>query len=81
MQSMVSGGSQLEATSEEHWTTDEDAMDTPGLTRIPNSPVPQQGPQPSRVLSEPARLAAEAVMNTYLSYYVGRDESGLGPFN
>ena len=61
---MVSGGSQLEAASEEQWTTDEDAIDTPGLTRTPNSPVPQQGPRPQRVPSEPARLAAEAVMNT-----------------
>ena len=64
VQSMASGGSPLEAASEEQWTTDEDAIDTPGLTRTPNSPVPQQGPRPQRVPSEPARLAAEAVMNT-----------------
>ena len=62
--SVVSGGLQLEATSEEHWTTDEDAIDTPGKTRTPNSPVLQQGPQPQGVPSEPARLAAEAVMRT-----------------
>ena len=64
VQSMVSGGLQLEATSEEHWTTDEDAIDTPGRTRTPNSPVPQQDLRPNRVPSEPARLAAEAVMRT-----------------
>ena len=34
------------------------------MTRTPNSPVPQQSPQPQRVPSEPARLAAEAVMRT-----------------
>ena len=62
MPSMVSGGLQLEAASEEQWTNDDDAIDTPGLTRTPNSPVPQQGPPPQRVHSEPARLAAEAVM-------------------
>ena len=61
-ESTVSGGLQLDALSEEHWTTDEDAIDTPGVTRTPNSPVPQQGPQPRRVHSEPACLAAEAVM-------------------
>ena len=65
VQSMVSGDLPLEATSGEHWTIDEDAMDTPGQTRTPNSPVPQQGPQPQRVPSEPARLAAEAVMGTF----------------
>ena len=51
---MVSGGLQLEATSEEQWTTDEDAIDTPGLTRTPNSPVPQQGPRPQRVPNQRA---------------------------
>ena len=38
---IISGGLQLEATLEEHWTTDEDAIDTPGMTRTPNSPVAQ----------------------------------------
>ena len=36
---VISGELQLDATSEEHWTTDEDAIDTPGMTRTPNSPV------------------------------------------
>ena len=58
------GGPQLDATSEEHWTTDEDAIDTAGPTRTPNSPVAQQGPLPRRVPSEQARNAAAAVMRT-----------------
>ena len=45
--------------SEDHWT-EENATDTSGMTRTPNSPVLQQ----SEVPSEPARLAAEAVMRT-----------------
>ena len=57
-------GPQLDATSEEHWTTDQDAIDTAGPTRTPNSPVAQQGPPPRRVPSEPARNAAAAVMRT-----------------
>ena len=58
------GELQLDATPEEHWTTDEDAIDTAGPTRAPNSPVAQQGPLPRRVPSERARNAAEAVMPT-----------------
>ena len=69
----IPDGLQLDATSEEHWTTDEDAIDTPGMTRTPNSPVAPQGSRPRRVPSEQARLAAEAVMNTNFPYYVGRD--------
>ena len=46
------------------------------MTRTPNSPVLQQ----SEVPSEPARLAAEAVMSTTFPN-VGRDESGLGSFD
>ena len=45
--------------SEDHWT-EENATDTSGVTRTPNSPVLRQSEFPS----EPARLAAEAVMNT-----------------
>ena len=45
--------------SEDHWT-EENATDTSGMTRTPNSPVLRQSEFPS----EPARLAAEAVMNT-----------------
>ena len=55
---------QLGASSEENWTTDEEAIDTPGMTHAPNSPVPQRDSQPRSVPSEPARLAAEAVMRT-----------------
>ena len=47
-----------------HWTTDEDAIDTAGPTRTPNSPVAQQGPLSRRVPSEQARNAAAAVMRT-----------------
>ena len=61
---VVSGRLQLEATSEENWTTDDEAIDTPGMTHAPNSPVPRQDSQPRRVHSEHARLAAEAVMRT-----------------
>ena len=57
-------GLQLNAMSEEHWTTDEDAIDTAGPTRTPNSPVTQQDPLPRRVPSEQARNAAAAVMRT-----------------
>ena len=49
--------------SEEHWTTDEDAIDTAGPTRTPNSPVAQQGPLP-RVPSEQARKAATVLCVT-----------------
>ena len=52
------------ARSEENWTTDEDAIDTAGPTRTPNSPVAQQDPLPRRVPSEQARNAAAAVMRT-----------------
>ena len=45
--------------SEDHWT-EENATDTSGMTRTPNSPVLRQSEFPS----EPARLAAEAVMST-----------------
>ena len=45
--------------SEDHWA-EENATDTSGMTRTPNSPVLRQSEFPS----EPARLAAEAVMNT-----------------
>ena len=51
-------------------TSDEEASETPwiedgatevsGMTRIPNDPMEQQSEFPS----EPARLAAEAIMNT-----------------
>ena len=60
----LSGEVQPDAISEGNWTTDEEAIDTPGMTRTPNSPVQRQGPQPRKVPSEPARLAAEAVMRT-----------------
>ena len=59
-----SGRLQLEASSEENWTTDDEAIDTPGMTHAPNSPAPQRDSQPRSVPSEPARLAAEAVMRT-----------------
>ena len=58
------GDSQLDAAPEEHWTTNEDAIDTAGQTRTPNSPVAQQGSLPQRVPSEQARNAVEAVMQT-----------------
>ena len=61
---VIPGELQLHATSEEHWTTDEHAIDTPGQTRTPNSPVAQQGPRPRRLPSEQARNAAAAVMRT-----------------
>ena len=48
-------------TSEEYGTTDEDVIDKSGWTCTSDSPVPQQ---PQTVHSEPARLAAEAVMRT-----------------
>ena len=60
----IPGELQLEVTSEEHWTTDEDAIDTLGQTRTPNSPVAQRGPLSRRVSSEQARNAAAAVMST-----------------
>ena len=62
--------------SEDHWTTDEDAIDTPGMTRTPNSPVLQQ---PQRVPSEPARLAAEAVMNTTFPTMLAEMNSDWAP--
>ena len=58
------GEPQLDAAPEEHWTTDEDAIDTAGQTRTPNSPVAQQGSLPQRIPSEQARNAAEAVTQT-----------------
>ena len=61
---MVPGQPQLEDMSEERWTTDEDAIDTPGLTCTPNSPVGQQRSLPRRVPSEQARSVAVAVMRT-----------------
>ena len=48
-------------------------------TRTPNSPVPQQGPQPQRVPSEPARLAAEAVMNTTFPTMLAEMNSDWAP--
>ena len=45
--------------SEDQWT-EENGTDVSGLTRTPNSPVPRQSDFPS----EPARLAAEAIMQT-----------------
>ena len=68
------GEPQLDVTSEEHWTTDEDAIDTAGPTRTPNSPVAQRGSVPRRVPSEQARNAAEAVMRTSFPNYASRDE-------
>ena len=62
--------------SEDHWTTDEDAIDTPGLTRTPDSPGSQQ---PQRVPSEPARLAAEAVMNTTFPTMLAEMNSDWAP--
>ena len=45
--------------SEDQWT-EENGTDVSGLTRTPNSPVTRQSDFPS----EPARLAAEAIMQT-----------------
>ena len=45
--------------SEDQWT-EENGTDVSGLTRTPNSPVTRQSEFPS----EPARLAAEAIMQT-----------------
>ena len=45
--------------SADHWT-EENETDTSGMTRTPNSPVTRQSEFPS----EPARLAAEAIMQT-----------------
>ena len=59
---MIPVGPQLDATSEEHWTTDEDAIATAGPTRTPNSPVAQPGPLPQRVPLEQARNVAAADM-------------------
>ena len=56
------GESQESAPLEEHWTTDEDAIDSAGPTRAPNSPVAHQDPVRTRVPSEQARNAAAAVM-------------------
>ena len=70
---------QLEATSEERWTTDEDAIDTPGMTRTPNSPVAQPGPRPRRVPSEHARIAAEAVMRTDFPNMLAEMNPDLAP--
>ena len=50
-----------QVTSEEHGTMDEDVVDKPGGTCTLDSSVPQQ---PQSVPSEPARRAAEAVMQT-----------------
>ena len=58
------GEPQVDATPEEHWTTDEDAIDTAGPTRTPNSPVAHQGPLSRQVPSDQARNAAAAVMRT-----------------
>ena len=45
--------------SADHWA-EENETDTSGMTRTPNSPVTRQSEFPS----EPARLAAEAIMQT-----------------
>ena len=60
--------------SEDHWT-EENATDTSGMTRIPNSPVLQQ----SEVPSEPARLAAEAVMSTTFPTMLAEMNSDWAP--
>ena len=78
---VVPGELQLDATSEEHWTTDEDAIDTPGLTRTPNSPVAQQGPLARRVPSEQARNAAAAVMRTNFPTMIGEMNPDWAPLN
>ena len=65
-------------TSEEYGTTDDDVMDKPGETCITDILVPQQ---PQTVPSEPARLAAEAVMRTTFPTIDCRDEPGLGAVN
>ena len=58
------GESQELASLEEQWTTDEDAIDSAGPTRTPNSPVAYRDPVQARVPSEQARIAATAVMRT-----------------
>ena len=60
--------------SEDHWT-EENATDTSGMTRTPNSPVLQQ----SEVPSEPARLAAEAVMSTTFPTMLAEMNSDWAP--
>ena len=62
--------------SEDHWTTDENAIDTPGMTRTPDSPISHQ---PQRVPSEPARLAAEAVMHTTFPIMLAEMNSDWAP--
>ena len=39
------GESQETVPLEEHWTTDEDAIDSVGPTRVPNSPAAHHGPE------------------------------------
>ena len=75
---VVPGQPQLEDASEEHWTTDEDAIDTPGLARTPNSPVVQPRSLPRRVPSEQARNVAAAVTRTNFPNLIARDEPELG---
>ena len=55
---------QERAFEEEHWTTDEDAIDSVGPTRVPNSPAVRHDQERTRIPSEQARNAAAAVMRT-----------------
>ena len=47
---------------EEHWTTDEDAIDSAGPTHVPNSPVVRHDPARAHVPSEQASNAAQPLL-------------------
>ena len=58
------GESQEIVPLEEHWTTDADAIDSAGPTRVPNSPAMHHDPVQAHVPSELVCNAAAAVMRT-----------------
>ena len=74
------GEPQVDETSDEHWTMDEDAIDTAGPTRTPNSPVAHQGPLSRQVPSDQARNAAAAVMRTNFPNMIAEMNPGGDPY-
>ena len=76
---VVSGRLQLDATSEENWTTDDEAIDTPGMTHAPNSPSSAARFSATNSSLRASTTCSRSRYAHYLSQYVGRDEPRLGP--
>ena len=65
------GESQEIVPLEEHWTTDEDAMDSAGPTRVPNSPAVHHDPVQARVPSGTSTQCSGCCYADSLSQHVG----------